>query len=285
MRSWILIGLLLVACSSSTPAPVDTQVERATPTTIMASTPTVQPTNAPLVRRPNAYYEYSPSTQSLARVSDTVAQPVARTIPVAMVVANHAHTMLAIRTQDDTTIIVDATTSQQFGPFDACDSMTWAPDNAALWCMRFGHIYQIDPAAQTDQLHIVATGDTYWVALTQHPLTNAHWMSLVRNATTQLCRFDAPHQTATTGCIDTGYLPRWSPDGQLIASIVDRRIVITDTNSQHIASAGLGDIGVIQITWIDDTQLALNSRTQRYRYQINDARISVQASETIIVGR
>lgn len=285
MRYWILIGLILAACSASSvvsPAPPTVTMTQPTAATTPAA---LQPTSAPIVNTPNIYYQYAPTTQSLERVTDTTTQSVAQSIPVAMVVANQAHTTLAIRTQNDTTLIVDVATTQQFGPFDACDSMTWAPDNATLWCMRFGYVYAIDPATQTDQLSIVATDDAYWAELTQHPVTRDYWMLVAEGTQNKLCQFNTMTQTLGTDCIDAGQLPRWSPNGQFIAAIVDQRMIITDANAQQIASIGLGDMAVTQLTWIDDTQLALNTLTQRYRYQINDARISLQASDVLIVGR
>jgi hypothetical protein len=285
MRSWILIGLILAACTPSTPAPVVTPTQTIVPPTIVASTPTVLPTRTPVARTPNVFYQYAPATQSLKRVTDTTTQSVAQSIPAAMVVANQAHTTLAIRTQNDTTLIVNVATAQQFGPFDACDSMTWAPDNTTLWCMRFGYVYAIDPATQTDQLSIAPTDTTYWAGLTQHPVTQDYWMLVAEGTQNKLCQFNTTTQTLGTECLDAGQLPRWSPDGQLIASIIDRQLVITDGNNRVVANVGLGDMVVTQLTWTDATQLAITTPTRGYGYKINDARISLQASDVLIVGR
>lgn len=285
MRYWMLIGLILAACSAATvvpPAPPTVTVAQPTVVTMPA---TPQPTSAPIINTPNIYYQYQQATQLLARISDAVITPIAQTIPAQQVMANSTHTVVAIGTQDATTVIVDVATGQQSGPFDACDSMTWAPDDTTLWCMRFGSVYAIDPASQTDQLSIAPTDDIYWAELTQHPVTRDYWMLVAEGTQNKLCQFNTTTQTLGTDCIDAGQMPRWSRDGQLIASIVDRQLVITDANNRVIANVGLGDMVVTQLTWTDTTQLAITTPTRGYGYQINDARISLQASGVLIVGR
>lgn len=285
MRYWMLIGLLLAACSSSTVVPPAQPTLTMTQPTVVTTPAVLQPTSTPIVTTSNIYYQYQPITQLLERISDADAAPITQTILAQQVVANSPHTLVAIGTQDATTVIVDVTTAQQSGPFDACDSMTWAPDDTTLWCMRFGYVFAINPTTQTDHLSIAPTDNTYWAELTQHPITQDYWMLVTENTRNQLCQFNTTTQILDTDCIDAGQMPRWSPDGQLIASIVDHQLLITDTNSQLLASVGLGDTVVTQLTWTDATQLAINTPSRHYRYQINDARISLQASDVLIVGR
>lgn len=288
MRIWLLLALLLTSCNSSvTPNRTPSQptltaaVTRETITDVPAA-----PTHVSDVpRTPDIVYRAQITTSSLERITNDGAQIVAREIGARMVVANRDHKRLAVRTIDDTTILIDVATAQQYGPFDACDSMTWAVDNATLWCMRFGHLYTIETPTQTDQLSVASTGDTYWAELTQHPVTQDYWMRVVDNTQEKLCQFDTTTQALDTDCISTGQMPRWSPDGQLLASIADQRLVITDANSHMVANVGLGDIAVTQLTWINEAQLAINTHTNHYGYQINDARISLQASDFIIIGR
>jgi hypothetical protein len=253
--------------------------------TVAPSSPTPPPTSIPESRLPNVYYQYHSNTQLLEQVTDTVIQSIGQAIPARIVVANQDHTTLAIRTLDDTTVLIDVTTAQQSGPFDACDSMTWAADNTTLWCMRFGYIYSIDATTQTDQLSIATTDDTYWAELIQHPVTNDYWIVVSHDNKSNLCQFDTVNRMVSTTCINAEQMPRWSPDGQLLASIADQHLVITEADGSQIARVGLGDVDVLQLTWINTTQIAINTPMQRYRYQINDARISLQASDVVIVGR
>lgn len=285
MRYWILIGMLLAACSSSTVAPPTRATPTMTQPTVVTTPAGLQPTSAPIINTPNIYYQYQPEPQLLERISNAVITPIAQTIPVQQVMANSTHTVVAIGTQDATTVIVDVATGQQSGPFDACDSMIWATDDTTLWCMRFGSVYAIDPATQTDQLSITPTDDIYWAELTRHPVTQDYWMLIAEGTQNKLCQFDTTTQTLGTECLDAGQMPRWSPDGELIASIVDQQLLITDINATPIARVGLGDTVVTQLTWTDATQLAINTPSRHYRYQINDARISLQASDVLIVGR
>ena len=286
MRSWILIGAILAACSTTTTMSEATSTLAIVPTvTVAPSSPTPPPTSIPESRLPNVYYQYHSNTQLLEQVTDTVIQSIGQAIPARIVVANQDHTTLAIRTLDDTTVLIDVTTAQQSGPFDACDSMTWAADNTTLWCMRFGYIYSIDATTQTDQLSIATTDDTYWAELIQHPVTNDYWIVVSHDNKSKLCQFDTVNRMVSTTCINAEQMPRWSPDGQLLASIADQHLVITEADGSQIARVGLGDVDVLQLTWINTTQIAINTPMQRYRYQINDARISLQASDVVIVGR
>jgi hypothetical protein len=285
MRSWILIGVLLAACSTTTkpdvpPTPVAQPTVTGAPTT-----QTVQPIPDTGSATPNIIYQYYPRTQLLERVTDTAVQQVSQGVAAQQVVANQEHTKLAIRTTDDTTMLRDVATSQTIGPFDACDSMTWSPDATTLWCMRFGHVYAIDTNAQTDQLTLAATDNIYWAELTQHPITQAYWMQVIGDAESKLCQFNTGTRAVENACMTVGQLPRWSPDGQLLASIVNQRLIITQVDGTQIASVGLGDMQVTQLVWHDTTHVVINTPTQSYRYQINDARISLQASDIVIVGR
>jgi hypothetical protein len=285
MRSWILIGVLLAACSTTTkpdvpPTPVAQPTVTGAPTT-----QTVQPTPDAGSATPNITYQYHPRTQLLERVTDTAVQPVSQDILVQQAVANHDHTKLAIRTLDDTTMLRDVATNLAIGPFDACDSMTWAPDTTTLWCMRFGHVYAIDTNDQTDLLTLAATDGVYWAELTRHPVTQDYWMVVVGDDESKLCQFSVDTRTVENACLTTGQQPRWSPDGQLLASIDDQRLIITQVDGTQIASVGLGDMQVTQLVWHDTTHVVINTPTQSYRYQINDARISLQASDVVIVGR
>jgi hypothetical protein len=287
MRSWILIGAILAACSTTTTKSEATPTLAIVPPTVTVapSPPTPPPTSIPESRLPNVYYQYHPNTQLLEQVTDTAIQPIGQALPARIVVANQDHTVLAIRTLDNTTVLIDVTTAQQSGPFDACDSMAWAPDNTTLWCMRFGYIYSIDATSQTDQLSIATTDDTYWAELIQHPVTNDYWIVVSHDNNSQLCQFNTANRMVSTTCINAEQMPRWSPDGQWLASIADQHLLISESDGSLIARVGLGDVDVLQITWINTTQIAINTSIQRYRYQINDARISLQASDVVIVGR
>jgi hypothetical protein len=286
MRSWILLGLILAACSTTTMRDGAPTVQIVQPTaTVVPAIPTAQPTLEAESIVPNIAYQYHPRTQLLERITDATTQQVSQGVTAQQVVANHDHTTLAIRTTDDTTMLHNVATGLAIGPFDACDSMVWAPDAPTLWCMRFGHVYAIDGANQTDQLSITAADDSYWAALTQHPFTQAYWMHVIGGAESKLCQFNTETRIVEGACLSVGQLPRWSPDGQLVASIVHQRLVIHQANDQLVADIGLGDMQVIQIVWLNTTQLAINTSSRSYRYQINDARISLQASDVVIVGR
>lgn len=286
MRSWILIGLILAACNTTTMRDGTPTVQVVPPTTtVIPAIPTAQPTPEAESAAPNITYQYHSRLQLLERITDATTQQVSQGFSAQQVVANQAHTTLAIRTTDDTTMLHNVATSLAIGPFDACDSMVWAPDATTLWCMRFGHVYTIDGANQTDQLSITAADDTYWAALTQHPITQAYWMQVIGDAESKLCQFNTNTRTVENACLTVGQLPRWSPDGQLVASVVTQRLQITQDDGTQIASVGLGDMQVIQIVWVNTTQIAINTPSRSYRYQINDARISLQASDVVIVGR
>lgn len=286
MRSWILIGLILAACNTTTMPDVPVNTPVAQPTiTVVPATPTIEPIPDTASAEPTITYQYHPRTQLLEQITGTKIQQISQGVTAQQVVANHDHTALAIRTDDDTTMLFDVATSQTIGPFDACDSMTWSADTTTLWCMRFGHVYTIDGVNQTDQLSIAATDDSYWAALTLHPTTQIYWMQVIRNNESQLCQFNMVTRAVENACLTVGQLPRWSPDGQLVASIANQRLNIRQANDQLVADVGIGDMQVIQLTWIDDSQLALNTSTRSYRYQINDARMSLQASDVVIVGR
>ncbi|MFZ9856767.1 MAG: hypothetical protein ACO3F2_00360 [Roseiflexaceae bacterium] len=286
MRSWILIGLILAACSTSTiPDGAPTAQIVQPNATVTHTRPIIQPTNEVVFNTPNTTYQYHPSTQFLERVTDGAMTFVSQTISAQQVVANQDHTKLAIRTMDDTTMILDITTAQSIGPFDACDSMTWAGDTTTLWCMRFGHVYTIDGISQIDQLSLAATGDVYWAELTKHPPTQAYWMQVIGNIESKLCQFNPTTRTLENACLTVGQMPRWSPDGQMVASIVHQRLQITQHDGTQLISVGIGDMQVVQLVWVNTAQLAINTPRRSYRYQINDARISLQASDIIVVGR
>jgi len=286
MRVWILCGLLFVACSASTVTPTRQANERTPmPSATMLSgdaiSPSASATAVPVV--PVVRYLYAPTTNELVQQRDETNQ-LLTTIPTQHVVANGTHTMLAIRTRTDETFIYDVSTSQRIGPFDACDSMTWAPDNTTLWCMRFGHLYTIDQQ-QSDKLSVVAPADTYWAELIQHPTTREYWMLSASPSTNQLCTFNPDTYITSSTCMTAGSQPRWSPDGAFLAYTTDQQVVVRDTRNTVHARAGLGSLTILQMTWIDQRRLILTTPSQVYAFEINDARISLQASEAYVVGR
>ena len=288
MRVWILCCLLFVACSASTVTPARQPDERtplpagtAHSITSTATLESPESTAVPIV--PIIRYLYSPTPNELAQQRGDATQ-VLTNIATQHVVANQAHTRLAIRTRTDETFIYDVRLSQLIGPFDACDSMTWAPDDTTLWCMRFGHLFTIDEQ-QSDQLSIIAPNDTYWAGLIQHPLTREYWMLNASTPEYALCPYNTTTYTTSPTCMSAGTLPQWSPDGAYLAYITDQQLVVRDSNNHVYTRAGLGSLTMLQITWIDQRRLSLITPTHVYAFEITDARISLQASEPYVVGR
>lgn len=284
MRIWMIIGLLLTACTTPNvpvnPAPTASQRVSPTDETLRSAPPTPE-----LTPIPDISYRYVPSSGHIERITDGNVAHIAQNIAAQVIVANQSHDRLAIRTVDDATIIYDVTSTQQFGPFDACDSMTWAPDTTNLWCLRNGHIYTIATPYQTDQLTIMAPAQQIWNELMLRPRHNAYWMLTMHDAQQQLCQYDHIQYTLTTTCIATGAMIQWAPNGERLAYLAEQRLVVVDASGQTISSVGLGDLIIVHIAWINQTHIALHTPERSYTYQLNDARMSQQASDGMIVGR
>ena len=286
MHKWLIVVFLLTACTSSTtPTQLAPTITKSAPTTIVTTT-TFPDAESPIPTIvPAILYQYNPSLQYVERINDTNRVRITTGIPAQFVVANHDHSRLAIHTKDDTTMVYDVTSAQTHGPFDTCDSLTWAPDTTTVWCMRLGHLYTIDTTTQTDQLSVTAPNTTQWEILTQHPVTDAYWMLTTQNSTQKLCQYNPITASTTDTCIDAGSMVQWSPDGHLIAFVQHQRLMIHSADGKLDTSVGLGDLTIVQLVWQTNTQLILTTPTHWYTYQINDARISLQAPEVIIVGR
>lgn len=285
MRLWILIGLLCVACTTTTtPTATQPTTVAITPTDTISAAPEPTPQSMPAVEVPNSYYRFFPATNSIERVTDTTVQTVATGISAHTIVANTDHSMVAIHTSDNTLIVLDVTTAQQYGPFDVCDSMAWAPDNVTLWCIRYGHIYTID-TNQVDQLHITAPDADNWDELIRHPQSNAYWMVISRVNEYQLCQYNPSTHTIAAPCYAAGMRTEWAPDGRAFAYINQQHVCITQVENQQTTCVGLGNLVVNNLVWRDPLHLAINTETRNYSYNIHDARISLQASEYALVGR